>query len=48
MSANYNGFQNMAEGVVADPVNGTPRIGKNTEPRNNPLNVYDWGGVYKP
>jgi type II secretory ATPase GspE/PulE/Tfp pilus assembly ATPase PilB-like protein len=23
-------------------------IGKNTEPRNNPLNIYDWGGVYKP
>jgi hypothetical protein len=33
---------------TSDGTNGTPRTGKNTEPRNNPLNIYDWGGVYKP
>lgn len=38
----------VAKSLISDNTNGTPRTGKTTEPRNNPLYVYDWGGVYKP
>ena len=47
-AALFNAGDSTTRQPVADGLNGTPRTGKTTEPRSNPLNVYDWGGAYKP